>query len=139
MSAVKDFEELTIFQKARELSKKIYPITQRGEFKYDTRFVQQIRAAVGSIMDNIAEGFERTGNKEFLNFLYIAKGSCGEVRSQLIRANHLGYMTKEEYDELYTECRKLSAGIMNFIKEIRTSEYAGAKYKEFNGSIVQED
>ena len=139
MSVVRDFEELAIFQKARELSKKIYPITQRGEFKYDTRFVQQIRAAAGSIMDNIAEGFERTGNKEFLNFLYIAKGSCGEVRSQLIRANDLGYMTKEEYDELYTECRKLSAGIMNFIKEIRTSEYAGAKYKEFNGSIVQED
>lgn len=139
MAVVRDFEELAIFQKARELSKKIYPITQRGEFKYDTRFVQQIRAAVGSIMDNIAEGFERTGNKEFLNFLYIAKGSCGKVRSQLIRANDLGYMTKEEYDELYTECRKLSAGIMNFIKEIRTSEYAGAKYKEFNGSIVQED
>ena len=139
MAIVKDFEELAIFQKARELSKKIYPITQRGEFKYDTRFVQQIRASAGSIMDNIAEGFERTGNKELLNFLYIAKGSCGEVRSQLIRANDLGYMTKEEYDELYTECRKLSAGIMNFTKEIRTSEYAGAKYKEFNGSIVQED
>lgn len=139
MAVVRDFEELAIFQKARELSKKIYPITQRGEFKYDTRFVQQIRAAVGSVMDNIAEGFERGGNKEFLNFLYIAKGSCGEVRSQLIRANDLGYLTKEEYDELYTECRKLSAGIMNFIKEIRTSEYAGAKYKEFNGSKVQED
>ena len=139
MAVVRDFEELAIFQKARELSKKIYPITQRGEFKYDTSFVQQIRAAAGSIMDNIAEGFERTGNKEFLNFLYIAKGSCGEVRSQLIRANDLGYMTKEEYDELYTESRKLSAGIMNFIKEIRTSENAGAKYKEFNGSIVQED
>ena len=133
MAVVRDFEELAIFQKARELSKKVYPITQRGEFKYDTRFVQQIRAAAGSIMDNIAEGFERTGNKEFLNFLYIAKGSCGEVCSQLIRANDLGYLTKEEYDELYTECRKLSAGIMNFIKEIRTSEYAGAKFKEFNG------
>ena len=139
MAVVRDFEELAIFQKARELSKKIYPITQRGEFKYDTRFVQQIRAAAGSIMDNIAEGFERTGNKEFLNFLYIAKGSCGEVRSQLIRANDLGYLTKEEYDELYTECSKLSAGIMNFIKEIRTSEFAGAKFKEFNGSKVQED
>lgn len=139
MAVVRDFEELAIFQKARELSKKIYPITQRSEFKYDTRFVQQIRAAAGSIMDNIAEGFERGGNKEFLNFLYIAKGSCGEVRSQLIRANDLGYLTKEEYDELYTECRKLSAGIMNFIKEIRTSEFAGAKFKEFNGSKVQED
>ena len=129
MAAVRDFEELSIFQKARELSMKIYPITQRGKFKYDTRFVQQIRAAAGSIMDNIAEGFERTGNKEFLNFLYIAKGSCGEVRSQLIRANDNGYLTKEEYDELYTECRKLSAGIMNFIKEIKSSDFSGAKFK----------
>ncbi len=128
MAVVKDFEELAIFQKARELSKKIYPITQRSEFKNDYRFVQQIRAAAGSIMDNIAEGFERTGNKEFLNFLYIAKGSCGEVRSQLIRANDIGYLTPEEYDELYTECRKLSAGIMNFIKEIKYSEKVGAKY-----------
>ena len=128
MAAVKNFEELAIFQKARELSKKIYPITQRERFKYDTRFVQQIRAAAGSIMDNIAEGFERSGNKEFVNFLYIAKGSCGEVRSQLIRANDVGYLTIEEYNELYTESRKLSAGIMNFIKEIKASDKVGAKY-----------
>ena len=129
MAAVKDFEELAIFQKARELSKRIYPVTNREGFKSDYRFVQQIRAAAGSIMDNIAEGFERTGNKEFLNFLYIAKGSCGEVRSQLIRANDIGYLTPEEYEELYTECRKLSAGIMNFIKEIKASDITGAKYK----------
>ena len=128
MAIVRDFEELAIFQKARELSKKIYSVTQRGEFKNDYRFVQQIHAAAGSIMDNIAEGFERTGNKEFLNFLYIAKGSCGEVRSQLIRANDVGYLTPEEYNKLYTECRKLSAGIMNFIKEIKASEKLGAKY-----------
>lgn len=128
MAAVRDFEDLAIFQKARELSKKIYPVTQKDVFKYDTRFVQQIRAAAGSIMDNIAEGFERCGNKEFLNFLYIAKGSCGEVRSQLIRANDVGYLTPEEYNELYTECRKLSAGIMNFIKEIKASDKVGAKY-----------
>lgn len=130
MAAVRDFEELAIFQKARELSAKIYPVTRRGEFKYDSRFVQQIRAAAGSIMDNIAEGFERGGNKEFLNFLYIAKGSCGEVRSQLIRANDVGYLIPEEYNELYIECRKLSAGIMNFIKEIKASDITGAKYKE---------
>lgn len=78
MASVKDFEELAIFQKARELSKKIYPVTNKDGFKSDFRFVQQIRAAAGSIMDNIAEGFEGGGNKEFLNFLYIAKGSCGE-------------------------------------------------------------
>ena len=130
MASVKDFEELAIFQKARELSKKIHPVTNKDGFKSDFRFVQQIRAAAGSIMDNIAEGFERGGNKEFLNFLYIAKGSCGEVRSQLIRANDVGYLTKEEYNELYNECRKLSAGIMNFIKEIKASNITGAKYKE---------
>ena len=129
MAAVRDFEELSIFQKARELSKKIYPVTNREGFKSDYRFVQQIRAAAGSIMDNIAEGFERTGNKEFLNFLYIAKDSCGEVRSQLIRANDVGYLTPEEYEELYSDCRKLSASIMNFIKEIKTSDITGAKYK----------
>ena len=129
MSSVRDFEELAIFLKARELSKKIYPVTNREGFKSDYRFVQQIRAAAGSIMDNIAEGFERTGNKEFLNFLYIAKGSCGEVRSQLIRANDIGYLTPEEYEELYSDCRKLSASIMNFIKEIKTSDITGAKYK----------
>lgn len=129
MASVKEFEELVIFQKARELSAKIYPITKRDDFKYDSRFVQQIRAAAGSIMDNIAEGFERGGNKEFLNFLYIAKGSCGEVRSQLIRANDVGYLTQEEYNVLYSDCRKLSASIMNFIKEIKESEMQGAKYK----------
>lgn len=128
MSVARDFEELAIFQKARELTKKIYPVTNREGFKSDYRFVQQIRAAAGSIMDNIAEGFERTGNKEFLYFLYIAKGSCGEVRSQLIRANDAGYLTTEEFEELYSECRKLSAGIMNFIKEIKSSEKVGAKY-----------
>ena len=129
MASVKDFEELAIFQKARELSQRIYPVTNKDGFKSDFRFVQQIRAAAGSIMDNIAEGFERGGNREFLNFLYIAKGSCGEVRSQLIRANDVGYLTPEEFDELYSECRKLSAGIMNFIKEIKASDITGAKYK----------
>ena len=129
MATVKDFEDLVIFQKARELSKKIYPITQRGDFKFDTRFVQQIRAAAGSIMDNIAEGFERGGNKEFVYFLYIAKGSCGEVRSQLIRAKDVGYITNEEFTILYADCRTLSASIMNFAKEIKGSEMEGEKYR----------
>ncbi len=129
MGVVNDFEELVIFQNARKLSKNIYLVTCKEKFKSDYRFVQQIRAAAGSIMDNIAEGFERTGNKEFINFLYIAKGSCGEVRSQLIRANDVEFLTLKEFEELYNECRKLSAGIMNFIKKLRTSEIPGAKYK----------
>ncbi|MBR1557080.1 MAG: four helix bundle protein [Prevotella sp.] len=132
MPTPKDFEELAIFQMARELSKRIYQPTLRGDFKHDSRFVQQIRAAAGSIMDNIAEGFERNGNKEFINFLYIAKGSCGEVRSQLIRANDVGYLTTGEFNQLYTDCRKLSAGIMKFINELKSSDMSGAKYKPLN-------
>lgn len=114
---------------ARDLCKEVYVITKGNEFHKDSRFVRQIRAAAGSVMDNIAEDFERDGNKEFINFLFIAKGSCGEVRSQLIRANDVGYLTKEEYEELYAESRRLSAAIMNFIKEIKNSDLSGAKFK----------
>lgn len=132
MASARDFEELAIFQNARTLYKKIYPLTKRGEFRYDSRFVQQIRAASSSIMDNIAEGFERSGNKEFLQFLYIAKGSCGEVRSQIMRSFDSGYITQEEYDEIYADCRRLSAAIMNFINSLRASDVTGAKYKPLN-------
>ena len=77
MAKAEKFEDLVIFQKARELCKDVYRVTSNEPWKYDSRFVQQIHAAAGSIMDNIAEGYERDGNKEFKNFLYIAKGSCG--------------------------------------------------------------
>ena len=128
MAAVKDFEELAIFQKARELSKKIYPITERGKFKYDTRFVQQIRAAAGSIMDNIAEGYERDGNKEFINFLYIAKGSCGEVRSQIIRATDVGFIDKDTAKKLYNDSLNLSKAISKFITSLKGSPITGLKH-----------
>ena len=130
MATVRDFEELMIFQKARELSKKIYPITKRGECKYDSRFVQQIRAAVGSIMDNIAEGYERDGNKEFVNFLYIAKGSCGEVRSQIIRASDVGFIDNETATKLYNDCLSLSKALSKVIKSLRESGIAGLKFQD---------
>ena len=130
MAGVNIFEDLIIFQNARELYREIFPLTKREDWKSDMRFVQQIRAAADSIMDNIAEGYERSGNKEFLQFLYIAKGSCGEVRSQIIRAYDSGYITTEEYDKIYADCMKLSSAIMNFIKELKNSEISGAKYKE---------
>lgn len=132
MATISNFEDLLIFQEARKLSRDIYPFTRRGEFKYDTRFVQQIRAAAGSVMDNIAEGFERSGNKEFTNFLYIAKGSCGEVRSQLLRAHDVGYLSDEEFQVLYDATKKLGAGIMHFIQSLKNSEYGGQKYKKEN-------
>ena len=116
-----------IFQKARELCKQIYSITREGEFKSDYRFVQQIRASSGSIMDNIAEG-ERNGNKEFINFLFIAKGSLGELRSQVMRAHDVGFISDDTYQSLYEDSRRLSAALMNFIKDLKSKELKGSKY-----------
>ena len=127
MSKAQRFEDLAIFQMARELCKKVYAITKNDEFRWDTRFVQQIHAAAGSIMDNIAEGYERDGNKEFINFLYIAKGSCGEVRSQIIRASDVGFIDDDTTKCLYNECTNLSKSISNFIASIKRSSITGRK------------
>ena len=134
---VQDFEDLRIYQQARALGKQVYEITRKSDFWHDTRFVQQIRAAVGSIADNIAEGFERQGNKEFKQFLYIAKGSAGEVRSQLNRAFDVGFINEETYKHMYNDVRVLSAGILHFIQATNQSTYKGSKYD--NISLLRED
>lgn len=107
MAKAEKFEDLVIFQKARELCKDVYRVTSNEPWKYDSRFVQQIHAAAGSIMDNIAEGYERDGNKEFKNFLYIAKGSCGEVRSQIIRASDVALSTMKLIQSFITIVSRL--------------------------------
>lgn len=127
MSKLGRFEDLTIFQMARSLCRDVYAITKQNEFKKDTRFVQQLHAAAGSIMDNIAEGYERDGNKEFINFLYIAKGSCGEVRSQLIRAADVGFINNETATRLYNDCLNLSKAISKFITSLKGSSITGLK------------
>ena len=127
MSKAQKFEDLTIFQKARDLCKEVYAITKDGEFHKDTRFVQQIHASAGSVMDNIAEGYERDGNKEFINFLYIAKGSCGEVRSQIIRASDVGFIDKDTATRLYNDTLNLSKSIAKFITSLKSSPITGVK------------
>ena len=134
---VQDFEDLRIYQQARALGKQVYESTRKRDFRHDTRFVQQIRAAVGSIADNIAEGFERQGNKEFKQFLYIAKGSAGDVRSQLNRAFDVGFINEETYKQMYNDVRVLSAGILHFIQATNQSTYKGSKYD--NISLLRED
>ena len=126
------FEDLVIWQQARRLSKEVYEITRLGDFRFDSRLVQQIRAAVGSIMDNIAEGFERDGNKEFIQFLYVAKGSCGEVRSQLYRAFDAGFINEETFTRMLNETLSLNKGILNFIKSLKSSAVTGTKYQKPN-------
>ena len=138
MGKVEKFEDLYIFQKARSLSKSIYAITRVEPFKSDFRFVQQIHASSGFIMDNIAEGFERDGNKEFIYFLYVAKGSCGEVRSQLLRANDVNFIDNETFNQLYYDYKSLSASIANFIKALQNSNIKGNKFKYQQSSLSDE-
>src|SRR4051812_48724321 len=101
MSAIKKFEDILSWQKARELNKVVGKLIDEGKFKRSYRLIDQIEGSAGSIMDNIAEGFERSGNKELLQFLYISKGSCGEFRSQLYRALDRGYLNQDEFSMLY--------------------------------------
>ena len=129
MEKIRKFEDLEIFQTARGLCKDIYLITDAEPFKCDYRFTQQIRAAAGSIMDNIAEGFERNGNKEFVNFLYIAKGSCGEVRSQLLRANDVEYIDDVTFRQLYDRTLELGRKIYNLAQKIKDTGNPGSKYQ----------
>ena len=128
MPKAEKFEDLAIFQSARSLCKEVYAVTKDGDFSRDSRFVQQIHAAAGSVMDNIAEGFERQGNKEFVNFLYIAKGSCGEVRSQIIRASDVGYIDHDTATRLYNSCVSISKAIAKLISSIKHSSITGLKH-----------
>jgi four helix bundle protein len=139
MAKAQKFEDLAIFQMARDLCKEVYAITKEGEFSRDSRFVQQIRAAAGSIMDNIAEGFERDGNKEFVNFLYFAKGSCGEVRSQIIRASDVGFIDNETATKLYNECINLNKSISKFITSIKSSGISGLKFQDSRSKFQEGD
>lgn len=129
MGTIRNFEELEIWQKARVFCRNIFRITNYELFLKDYKLKEQIRGSSGSIMDNIAEGFERGGNKEFIHFLYIAKGSCGEVRSQLYRALDYGYISENEFESLYMEAKTLSQDISNFIQYLKNSQMRGEKYK----------
>ena len=128
MGTARRFEDLEVFQEARELCKEVYRMTSEEPFNSDYRFVQQIRAAAGSIMDNIAEGFERNGNKEFVNFLYIAKGSSGEVRSQIIRAKDVDYINEERATFLYNKCLTIGKQLSSLALSISNSGYDGKKF-----------
>ena len=129
MATIKKFEEIEAWQKARKLSTEIFKISVETPLNKEFRFKEQINAAIGSVMDNIAEGFERSGNREFLQFLYIAKGSCGEFRSQLYRAIDRGYLDQGEFDELYKLAMDVTFLIQKLMNYLEQSELKGPKYK----------
>ncbi|MBT3877545.1 MAG: four helix bundle protein [Candidatus Scalindua sp.] len=127
--SVKYFEDLEIWKLSRKLTNKIYNISNDGKFAKDFGLRDQIRRAAVSIMSNIAERYERCGNQEFIQFLSIAKASCGEVRSQLYVVMDQGYMNKKECEQLIDNDRKLSIMINNFIEYLKEGTYKGTKYK----------
>ena len=125
--AAESFEDLHIYQRSRELVNAIYKATRNDGFKQDFGLVDQIRRAGVSIMSNIAEGFERGSKTEFIQFLYIAKASCGEVRAQLRIACDQQYIGNSGYSQLHSLCRQISGMISNFIGHLQKSDYQGEK------------
>ena len=129
MATIKRFEEIIAWQEARKLASMIYCLTSTGSFARDFGLRDQIRRAAVSVGSNIAEGFERNGNKEFVKFLWIAKGSAGEVISQLYTAVDIGYVTEEQVSKVIDQARHCTYLIYKFIQSLKSSIITGERYK----------
>jgi four helix bundle protein len=123
----KRFEDLIFWQRARELTKLIYTYAQKGEFKKDFGLKEQIQRSSVSVMSNIAEGFGRGSNKEFVQFLFIAKGSLAEVQAQLYLAEDLGYICNADFKKAYGVTKEISLMINSFVKKIKAVGKQGLK------------
>ncbi len=128
MATVKSFEDLEVWKKARELSLNIYSATLSESFSKDYALRNQINSASGSVMDNIAEGFERGGRREFIQFLSYAKGSGGEVKSQIYRAVDRGHISKEDSERFQNEILEVSKMIGGLINYLKNTSIEAPKY-----------
>ena len=129
MATIHRFEDIEAWQKARALTKTLYAVSANGPFYRDFVLRDQSRRAAVSIMANIAEGFERDGNKEFVQFLAVAKGSCGELRSHLYVAIDQGYMTQDQFKSACQQAVEISRMISGLMNHLRQSAIRGSKYK----------
>ena len=134
MATIRQFEDLEAWKKARSLAQEVWKASNDGRFAKDYKLKDQISAASGSVMDNIAEGFDRGSRLEFLNFLSIAKGSAGEVKSQLYRALDRGYINSDKFDELYLLAEEISKMIGSFMDYLNKSNLKGTKFKGRTGN-----
>lgn len=125
MATITKFEDLEIWQEARKLAKEVFILSKETDF----RFKEQIKASSGSVMDNIAEGFERDGNLEFRQFLSVAKGSAGETRSQIYRLYDCEYISEEQFKDLKNKYENLSGKIKNFITYLNKKDFKGNKFQ----------
>ena len=115
------FEDLDCWQNARDVANRVYRVCNANEFKWEYNLIGQIKGAAASIMANIAEGFSRRGNKEFIQFLFVAKASAAELQSHLYIALDQEYINKQKFDELYEEIDKVQRQISNFIKYLNST------------------
>jgi len=129
LSTWKSFEDIEVWQLAREFCNDIFKIMQYEGLKHDFALKDQINRSSGSIMDNIAEGFGRGGNKEFINFLSIAKGSSDESRSQLHRIFDRKYISDDEYQKLCNKTHEIANKIGGLITYLKKSNFKGTKFK----------
>ena len=129
MATIKRFEEILAWREARILAKMVYEITSVGVFAKDFGLKDQVRRAAVSVGSNIAEGFERNGNKEFAKFLWIAKGSTGEVISQLYTAKDIGYISEEQLQKITDQARRCSYLIYKFVLSLKAAPITGERYK----------
>ena len=128
MNKIEKFEDIVAWQKARILTKEIYACTKVGQFARDFGLKDQIQRASVSTMANVAEGYERGGDKEFSQFLSTAKGSCGEVKSHLYVALDQEYLTPVAFSQLYGKADEVGRLIFGFMEYIRDSHMRGRKY-----------
>ena len=129
MATLRRFEDIEAWKTARELTRAVYSCSKVGPFARDFGLRDQIRRASVSVMSNIAEGFERGGNAEFVQFLAVSKGSAGEVESQLYVALDQGYISDTQFRSLKqtaASTKRLIAGLMSYL---RRSGIRGEKYK----------
>ena len=129
MNKIQRFEDILAWQKARELTKEIYAHAKAGAFAKDFGLRDQIQRASVSIMGNVAEGFDRGGDKEFSQFLSISKGSCGEVKSHLYVALDQQYVNPAQFDRLYNSADEVSRLIVGFMAYLKQSDLRGKKFK----------
>jgi len=126
----KRFEDLPVWQKARRVVREVYRLSDSGCFARDFELRGQIRRAAVSVVSNIAEGYERDGNREFLQHLSQAKGSCGEVRAQLHIASDLGYLDESAHLALSASCLEVSKMLNGLIGYLKTSPARGRKFPD---------
>jgi four helix bundle protein len=129
MATFKKFEEIECWKRARELARRIYRISSKPAFARDFGLKDQIRRASVSVMSNIAEGYDRSGTGEFVQFLATAKGSAAEVRCQLYVAADQGYLQEAEFIELYALAAEIGSMVGGLMKYLRASGYKGTKFK----------